>query len=177
MSGAMMMRLGRVRSPIWMGSKSVAIGSPRTASQKAERISGNIGNETDDCADAPSQLLAHVGEERLDDRLVALEEHPLTDFLRRHEAGLLERGQMRRDGRLRERAVRVDLARADAVIERKLLIGEMHVRLPQAREDLATYGIGQRLVDGVEIELRGRLRFLHGNCIVTMRILYRISTI
>ena len=99
-----------------------------------------------------SKTCVHVLEKRLNNGLVAFEKHPLADPLRRDEAGALQCGQMRRHSGLRQPATRVDLAGAYAVIERQLLIGEVRLRIPQPRQNLAADGIGERLVDRVDVD-------------------------
>ena len=76
-----------------------------------------------------SEVCSHMLDKRLDDRLVALEKHPLTDPLRRHEAGALQSGQVRRHGRLRQSAACADLAGAHAVVGHWVVIGEVLIRL------------------------------------------------
>src|SRR5579872_918243 len=106
-----------------------------------------------------SELAVHVLEKGLNDCLVAFEKHPLTDPLRRNETGALQRGKVRRHGGLRQAAVRVDLARAHAVIERELLVGEMRIWLAQPAENLPPYRVGKRFVNRVDIERHvGRFR-------------------
>lgn len=92
-------------------------------------------------------------EERLDDGLVALEKDPLTDPLRRDEPRALQGREVRRHGGLREAAARVDLARAHAVIERQILIGEMRVRFPQPAKNLPADRVGKGFVNRVDIGL------------------------
>ena len=99
-----------------------------------------------------SELGVHVLEKGLNDGLVAFEKHPLPNPLRRNETGALQRGEVRRHGGLRQAAVRVDLARAHAMIERELLVGEMRIRLAQPAENLPPYGVGKRFVNRVDIE-------------------------
>jgi hypothetical protein len=133
-----------------------------------------------------SERGVHVFEERLNDGLVAFEKHPLTDPLRRDEPRALQGGEVRRHGGLRQAAARVDLARAHAVVERQLLIGEMHARLAQPAENLPADRVGQRFVDRVEIGCHVDGFGWFGNrhagwrackCIATGRSIYRNLTI
>ncbi len=69
-------------------------------------------------------------EKGVDHVLVAPEVDPLADALRIHEGRTLERREVRRDRRLRQPATQVDLARADAVLERVRLVREILRGLP-----------------------------------------------
>src|SRR6185437_15945138 len=120
-------------------------------------------------------------EKRLNDGFVSLEKAPLADLLHRHEPRALQRGEVSRHRRLRQAAARVDLPDAYAAIERQLLLGKVGTGLLEPRENLAPHGIGQCLMDGVDIYRHckpfGRSAFArHASkqtSIVVGRILYR----
>ena len=59
---------------------------------------------------------------------------------------------MGRDRRLRQTQLAVYQSGTDAEVERMLLLGEMLLRLLQPLQDLSPHGIGQRLVDGVDVQ-------------------------
>jgi hypothetical protein len=94
-------------------------------------------------------------EKLLDDCFVALEKYPLPDPFRRHQTRFVKRGQVSRDRGLGHTATRVDLTRAHATRERKLLFAEVRFRLLEPRENLASDRVGQSLVNGVDIHENG----------------------
>src|SRR5690606_30298478 len=106
-----------------------------------------------------SKIVVHRMQEGLDRFLVALEEDPLTDTARRDQAGRLQRRQVRGHRRLRQPAALVDLAATDAEIERMLLLGEINLGIFQPAENLAPDRVGQRLVDGIDIDSCSRWLF------------------
>ena len=145
-NGAMMMRLGRVNSPTCKGSNSRLIQTILVPGGRALGSGGRL------------HVLIQLQQERGNHGFIATEEHPLPHLGGRNQPRALQHREVRRHGGLRQPAAPIDMARAHPVFEgmpRPLL--EVRLRRLQPPQDLAAHGIGQRLEDGVDINVRGGL--------------------